>query len=93
MATLNLTDRILTLTDDTGTSSVDLSEIKGDIGVRGPQGAAGADSGASDVDLSNYYTKEEIAALLPSGDVDLSGYYTKAEIDAMLPPSAEGVKY
>ena len=39
-ATLTLNDRILTLTDANGeTSSVDLSNIRGDIGVRGAQGS------------------------------------------------------
>ena len=66
MATLTLANRILTLTDENGnTSSVDLSEVRGDIGVRGVQGAPGTDSGSADVDLSNYYTKAEIDALLP----------------------------
>jgi hypothetical protein len=61
MATLSLEGRVLTLTDDNGnTSSVDLSEVKGDIGVRGVQGIAG-----SSVDLSDYYTKAEIDELLP----------------------------
>ena len=60
MATLSLEGRVLTLTDDNGnTSSVDLSEVKGDIGVRGVQGIAGS------VDLSAYYTKAEIDAMLP----------------------------
>lgn len=60
MATLSLDGRVLTLTDDNGnTSSVDLSEVKGDIGVRGVQGIAGS------VDLSGYYTKAEIDAMLP----------------------------
>jgi hypothetical protein len=38
--TLTLNDRILTLKDgDTVLSSVDLSAVKGDIGVRGAQGS------------------------------------------------------
>ena len=40
-ATLKLEGRILTLTDGDTTSSVDLSAVKGDIGVRGVQGIAG----------------------------------------------------
>jgi hypothetical protein len=38
-ATLSLNGRILTLTDGTSTSSVDLSNIRGDMGPRGPQGS------------------------------------------------------
>jgi hypothetical protein len=52
---------ILTITSDSGTSSMDLQGSKGDMGVRGPQGPAGAD-------LSSYYTKAEIDALLIDGD-------------------------
>lgn len=69
MATLSLENRILTLTNDDGTtSSVDLAEVKGDMGVRGPQGIAGPAA-----DLSNYYTKQETeqkinAALPPSAE-------------------------
>lgn len=43
-----------------------------------------ADNG---VDLSQYYTKEEIDAIISgieAGDVDLSGYYTKEELDSLL---------
>lgn len=38
-ASLTLNDRILTLTVDGVESSVDLSNIRGDIGVRGVQGS------------------------------------------------------
>jgi hypothetical protein len=55
---------ILTITSDSGTSSADLKGDKGDTGVRGPQGAAGG----SNVDLSGYYTKDEINAMLVDGD-------------------------
>lgn len=56
---------ILTITSDSGTSSMDLKGAKGDTGVRGAQGIAGGSGG---VDLSNYYTKTEIDALLVNGD-------------------------
>lgn len=36
---LTLKDRILTLTIDGVTETVDLAEVKGDIGVRGAQGS------------------------------------------------------
>lgn len=58
---------VLTITSDSGTSSMDLKGDKGDTGVRGAQGVAGNSGGAS-VDLGNYYTKPEIDALLVSGD-------------------------
>ena len=40
---LTLNNRILTLTIDGATSSVDLSNIRGDIGVRGVQGSVSED--------------------------------------------------
>lgn len=36
------------------------------------------------IDLSNYYTKEEVDAALAGVDVDLSNYYTKEEVDEAL---------
>lgn len=39
------------------------------------------------VDLSNYYTKEEVNALIDkinSGDIDLTNYYTIAQVDAKI---------
>lgn len=63
-ATLTLQDRVLTLTDEGETSSVDLSGIKGDIGIRGEQG----ERGTSAVDLSNYYTKEEVEMAIVTSD-------------------------
>jgi hypothetical protein len=52
---------VLTITSDSGTSSADLKGEKGDMGVRGAQGIAGNGEG---VDLSNYYTKAEIDAII-----------------------------
>jgi hypothetical protein len=95
MATLSLENRVLTLTNDDGTtSSVDLSEVKGDIGVRGPQGIAGPA-----VNLNDYYTKQEVEQQISEAlpPVDLSNYYTKQEVEQQisdaLPPSAEEVDY
>lgn len=59
---------VLTITSDSGTSSMDLAGPKGDMGIRGPQGPAGEGGGGESADLSNYYTKAEIDALLVSGD-------------------------
>lgn len=82
MAQLTLSNRILTLTDTSGTSSVDLSTIKGDDGPRGPQGPAGIVAGGSITqDMSNYYTKSEVDTLIENidadVDVDLTGYATE----------------
>ena len=77
---------ILTITSDSGTSSADL---KGDMGIRGPQGPAGVviggDGGEVNVDLTNYYTKEETdnaisVAIEEIPEVDLSNYATKTYV-------------
>jgi len=55
-----LNDKILTLTINGESASIDLSNVKGDIGVRGPQGPAGVvltDTG--ELDLTGYYSKED----------------------------------
>lgn len=80
---------VLTITSDSGTSSADLKGV-GEMGPRGPQGPAGVSVGeGGNVDLSNYYTKNETysktevdekIAAVPGGEtVDLSNYYTKKE--------------
>lgn len=82
---------VLTITSDSGTSSADLKGV-GEMGPRGPQGPAGVSVGeGGNVDLSNYYTKDEtysktevdekIAANPGGGTADLSNYYTKTETD------------
>lgn len=46
--------------------------------------AVGGDGGSGFVDLSDYYTKDEIDRKIEdieNGDVDLSDYYTKKEVD------------
>ena len=76
---------ILEVTSDSGTSSCDLKGDKGDIGVRGPQGLPG--NGGIPVDLTKYYTKEEIQTLIDgvnAGDIDLTNYYTKAEVNNII---------
>lgn len=83
---------VLTVTSDSGSSSMDLKGSAGPIGPRGPQGAPGVSVGGSGgvtVDLSNYYTKDEtdnaiqtaINDIDPGADIDLSNYYTKQEIN------------
>ena len=82
---------VLTITSDSGTSSADLKGV-GEMGPRGPQGPAGVsvgEGGNVDVDLSNYYTKDETYSKTEvnnkiaeaqlggeGGDIDLSGYRT-----------------
>lgn len=79
---------VLTISSDSGTSSVDL---KGDMGPRGPQGAPGISIGeGGDVDLSNYATKKYVdqeieSALEDFEPTNLDNYYTKTEVDAKIP--------
>lgn len=51
-------------------------------------------AGDGSVNLSNYYTKSEVDALIPdeTESVDLSNYYTKSQVDALIPeePDLEG---
>ena len=80
---------VLTITSDSGTSSADLKGV-GEMGPRGPQGPAGVSVGeGGNVDLSNYYTKDETYSKTEvnnkiaeaqlggeGGEIDLSGYRT-----------------
>ena len=81
---------VLTITSDSGTSSADL---KGDMGIRGPQGIPGLlRSADGTIDMSGYATEDyvdEKIASIDVNDVDLSGYYTKEQVDALI-PSLEG---
>lgn len=70
-ATLTLEGRVLTLTDEGQSSSVDLSGIKGDMGVRGEQG----EPGKSAVDLDNYYTKAEVENLIETTDTHYVAFW------------------
>ena len=72
------TGSVLTITSDSGTSAADLKGPKGDTGPRGPQGPAGIildEEGNVKVDLSKYYTSDEVDAKLEN--VDLEGYATE----------------
>lgn len=80
---------ILTITSDSGTSSVDLKGGKGDTGPRGAQGPAGVIVNPDGtIDTSQYatetYVNQKIAEI-QTGSVDLSNYYTKAQVDAKIP--------
>ena len=79
---------ILTITSDSGTSSVDLKGGKGDTGPRGAQGPAGVIVNPDGtIDTSAYatetYVNEKIAEI-QTGSVDLSNYYTKPETVSLL---------
>jgi len=59
------------------------------IGIQSNGGNIVAFKSGSDVkvDLSNYYTKEEVNALIDkinSGDIDLTNYYTMSEVDTKI---------
>lgn len=75
----------LTITSDSGTSSMDLKGATGAIGPRGPQGPAGTvTNNTGNIDLTGYATENYVdqkIADVEAGVVDLSGYYTKEEID------------
>lgn len=50
----------------------------------------GSNTGNNNVDLSSYYTKDEVDVLIDNiDDVDLSGYYTKDETDVLLTTATE----
>ena len=79
---------ILTITSDSGTSSVDLKGGKGDTGPRGAQGPAGVIVNPDGtIDTSQYatetYVNQKIAEI-QGGSVDLSNYYTKPETVSLL---------
>lgn len=79
---------ILTITSDSGSSSVDLKGSKGDTGPRGAQGPAGVIVNSDGtIDTSAYatetYVNQKIAEI-QGGSVDLSNYYTKPETITLL---------
>ena len=52
---------VLTITSDSGTSSMDLKGAGGDIGPRGPQGPAGLSIGSDgSVDMTGYATEQYV---------------------------------
>ena len=82
------TGTILTITSDSGTSSVDLKGRNGDTGPRGAQGPAGVIVNPDGtIDTSAYatetYVNQKIAEIQTSS-VDLSNYYTKPETVSLL---------
>ena len=79
---------ILTITSDSGTSSVDLKGATGDTGPRGAQGQAGVIVNPDGtIDTSAYATEAYVDAKIAEiqgGSVDLSNYYTKPETITLL---------
>ena len=85
---------VLTVTSDSGTSSADL---KGDMGVRGPQGVAGKTGNVNYKVLEDYATQEFVTnkiaeAQIPEKEVDLSGYYAKSEANSIFANALKGNK-
>lgn len=78
----------LTITSDSGTSSMNLKGATGPIGPRGPQGPAGVVVGSGgSVDLTGYATENYVdqqIANVEAGLIDMSKFYTKTEVDAKL---------
>lgn len=76
---------VLTITSDSGTSSVDLKGTKGDTGPRGAQGKPGVIVNPDGtIDTTAYATESYVdtkIAEVEAGEVDLSDYYTKNEIN------------
>lgn len=77
---------VLTITSDSGTSSADL---KGEIGIRGPQGIPG-----NTAEMTNYYTKLETDAAIDNkiAQLDIPGADTKLVLSDNLFNKAEAVK-
>lgn len=73
---------VLTISSDSGTSSMNL---KGDRGCRGPQGPAGIIiDELGNIDWNGYATEvwvEEQLANVEGGNVDLTGYATETYVD------------
>lgn len=77
---------VLTITSDSGTSSMDLQGNTGNTGPRGPQGPAGILIGENGViDLDGYATTAYVDAAVANVDVDLTNYYTKNEVNNLIP--------
>ena len=78
---------ILTITSDSGTSSMDLKGGTGDTGPRGPQGAAGVTIGSGgSVDLTGYATEEYVNNAIENAalsGVDLTDYAKKTDIPSL----------
>lgn len=79
---------VLTITSDSGTSSMDLKGSVGDMGPRGPQGPCGVIYTEDGVVLADNlattdYVDTKIAAI-EQGEVDLTGYATQEYVDARI---------
>lgn len=89
MITHSWNGTILTITSDSGTSSMDLKGGNGDIGPRGPQGPAGIIINPDGtINYNGYATEqyvEDLIAQIEIGDAALEDYYTKEETLALIP--------
>jgi hypothetical protein len=78
---------VLTVTSDSGSSSMDLKGSRGDVGPRGAQGPAGISIGAEGtVDLTGYATEEYVNNQINNAEfnVNLDDYYTKSQVNAIV---------
>lgn len=84
---------ILTITSDSGTSSMDLKGGSGDIGPRGPQGPAGIIINPDGtINFNGYATEQYVndkVAEVEMGSVELENYYTKEETLALIPDTSD----
>ena len=77
---------VLTITSDSGTSSMDLKGSTGDLGPRGPQGPAGVIYDENGITLADNlattdYVDRKVVEVTTGGTVDLEGYATKQYVD------------
>lgn len=93
MITHSWNGTILTITSDSGTSSMDLKGGQGDIGPRGAQGPAGIIINPDGtINYNGYATEqyvEDLIAQIEIGDTALEDYYTKEETLALIPNTSD----
>ena len=85
---------ILTITSDSGTSSMDLKGSQGNTGPRGPQGAAGVvtGGGSGSVDLTGYATEAYVDSAVAAVEYDMSNYYTKSQTDSAIQDAVANIE-
>lgn len=87
---------ILTITSDSGTSSCDLKGAKGDMGVRGCQGAAGVLTDTSGLVLANadnYYQKTEVDEKLRESETETDEKLSDLSTEVALTKISNDAKY
>lgn len=93
MITHSWNGTILTITSDSGTSSMDLKGGQGDIGPRGAQGPAGIIINPDGtINFNGYATEtyvDQKIAEVEMSDANLENYYTKEETLALIPNTSD----